>query len=384
MADTENGVKDKPSLETTRAENDARWSGRLDEVRSGALLTALDPFAKAYLGLFLAIDRTLSPTQRVYEIAGPELAQAALEGMRATLRRDDLPSPKEIGAARAQRRELPASYVALAGADMLFETSPGPFLQLPAETLASILCLHYSNASEHDGAWVSRIVHGRQDVTAPALRDFWLELVRGGQDHLPGFEQVLQDDGLQEVLAETILPLLREWLRCSDVVLKDLLHAALCCADHNEVLAVVQEHLRSESIGRVRRRVYWLAAAFLLEPQRYGPDLLDIIGRTREKVMRLLDFVYPMLARGFVRLPPMEMAHLIRIIAPVIRPHRDSRERNDDNMPKVLWLIDSLGRDRDPESPRAIEWLRNVRVMGIYTDALDRAAAAQEATTADR
>jgi hypothetical protein len=374
-------VKEKPSLETTRAENDARWSGRLDEVRAGELLTALDPFAKAYLGLFLAIDRTLSPERRVQEIAGPELAQAALQGMAATVRRGGLPTPAEIGAARIRREELPESYVVLAGANMIAAASPDELLQLPADTLAAILCLHYANASEHDAPWVSRLVHEHQPVAAPALRDFWLELVRGDQDFLPGFEQVLKEADLNRVLAETVVPLLREWNRCTDAVLKDLLHAAMCCADHYELLEVVEDHLRSEPVTRVRRRVYWLAAAFLMEPQKYGKDLLDIIGRTREKVMRLLDFAYPMLQRGFVRLPPMELAHLIRIIAPVIRPHQDSRDRDDDNMPKVLWLIDTLGHDRNTEAADAIEWLQGVRVMGVYEDALVQAANAQRETS---
>jgi hypothetical protein len=375
------GMKDKPSLETTRADNDARWSGQLEQIRRGDLLAALDPFAKAYLGLFLAIDRTLSPERRVREIAGPDLAQAALEGMVAAVNRGALPSPATIGTARVQRRDLPETYVVLAGADMLAQSSPDVLLQLPAETLASILCLHYANASEHAATWVSDIVHRRQDVSAPALRDFWLELVRADQDFLPGFEQVLKEPDLNRVLAETVVPLLREWTRCTDAVLKDLLHAAMCCADHYELLAAVEEHLRSEPLTKVRRRVYWLAAAFLMEPQRYGEDLLDVIGRTREKVMRLLDFVYPMLANGFVHLPPMELAHLIRIIAPIIRPHHDSRDRDDDNMPKVLWLIDALGRERNPDAEQAIQWLHEVRVMRVYQEALERARDAQRIAT---
>jgi hypothetical protein len=376
-------MKDKPSLETTRAENNARWSGQLEPIRSGELLAALDPFAKAYLGLFLAIDSTLSPERRVGEIAGPELAQAALEGMVAALHSSGLPSPAAIGAARAQRRDLPETYVVLAGADMVAQSSLNALLQLPAENLASILCLHYANASEHAAPWVSEIVHRRQEVSAPALRDFWLELVRADQDFLPGFEQVLKESDLNRVLAETVVPLLREWTRCTDAVLKDLLHAAMCCADHYELLAAVEEHLRSEPVTKVRRRVYWLAAAFLMEPQQYGEDLLDIIGRTREKVMRLLDFVYPMLANEFVRLPPMELAHLIRIIAPIIRPHHDSRDRDDDNMPKVLWLIDALGRDRNPEAEQAIQWLQEVRVMRVYHDALERAKNAWRISTTE-
>ncbi len=71
------------------------------------------------------------------------------------------------------------------------------------------------------------------------------------------------------------------------------------------------------------------------------------------------------------------LASLLYMIAPKFRPGRDQFGRLDDNVQKIVWLFELLGQDSSVEGRQAIQRLRQIRVMRLYSESLDRAEQAQ-------
>jgi hypothetical protein len=98
-----------------RKDNDERLLGRLDDLRRGEDMQVLEPFARAYLGMFYEIDDRIDPQKKVAMLANSEVASAVMEGFISSLHRNDIPPPYEIGECLSQDESIPVGYVVLAG-----------------------------------------------------------------------------------------------------------------------------------------------------------------------------------------------------------------------------------------------------------------------------
>lgn len=361
-------------FEETRAENDERLLGKIDSVASGTDIDALEPFARAYLGLFLDIDSNIAPRERIAMLANPELAVAVTDGFVAALERLDLPSPVDIGDALVRGEPFIQGFIVLAGMDIASQRGERTVLDLNESTLAAALCFHYANATYHEDIWLRTLLRERPQLSATTLLEFWEPQVRAQLDALPGLSELLADDELSDVLGRILIPLLKNWQACTWRTQRTLLLAALRYVDHRVLAGTASERLEHLPREQVRKYTFWLATAFLLEPERYVADLQPYCGRSKEKILPLLDFVTSVLAdeRKFnLELSPLALAELINVIAPRFAPQEDRYGQLSENTEKVLSLFDRLAADHSEQAKEAVDMLRGVRVMGIYSDKLD-------------
>lgn len=367
-------------FDQARLRADERLAEHADELRRGRLPQALEPFAKAYLGLFLDIDEHLEPAQRVNLLADEPLATAIREGFVAVLERSDLPTPQEIGARFARGERLSLGYVVLAGVDIVARARPQALLELPAPTLAAALCFYHINTPSHHMAWGARLLAERTDVCVDALHGLWRELTPVLSDHLPGLRPVLRNRDAEAVRCALTLPLLEQWTQCKENVLRELLLAALRCADHQSLLDLARSRSSALDEKDVKKSIYWLTCAYMLSPVEFAQPLADYAGRWREKTLPLLDFSAAVLAQEKefrLQIDPQQVAHLLRIIAPTFRRNAPLTGGLDAVSSKVMELFERLARDHSPGALAAVHDLQAVRVMRIYSDVLDDVAARQ-------
>lgn len=368
-------------FEEIRAKADANLGGRLGDVAGGADLVALEPFAKAYLGLLLDIDDALAPAQRVALLADEPLATAVLDGFVAALGRDDLPRPDEIGAALRRDTLEPVGYVVLAGLDRLNSSNADPLRAVPEATLAAALCFQFANTPSHIQPWLAPLLVRRPDLVVAAFSAFWVQLLPAAREHLPGLRMLLATNDARPALQRLLPQLLTAWSGCRAQVLRDLLFAAFRTLDHPVLLKLARDRLADNGELEVRKRVYWLATAFLLDPGAFAAELADYVGRWREKTLPLLDFTVAVLsdAEAGASLGPVALGHLLGIIAPTLRRNEHLTGGLDAASDKVLWLFDRLAEHSDEQARQAVARLRRIRVMRVYADVLDRVAARQAA-----
>ena len=362
----------------TRYENDVNLLPQLDDIRCGKAVDALARFAKAYLGMFLEIDNSRPPCERVYELANDSLGDALLAGFVALLNDQRHPGASQIAAAHLAGDSDAAGFVVLAGTDLIAGRSIDDVLALPDATLEAALAYSVVNNTYESDSWVVPLLVARPAVARASLGVLWDAFTSAGVSHLPALSLVLRET--PQLGGQLVLPVLQRWHNFDKRTLRGLLLAALAHADRAQLAVVAAGALTQQQSMELRCRLYWLATAFLIAPQDYGAALAGFAGRSKEKILPLLDFSLAAMSPGHgapLRLAPAALGQLIRIIAPKFPPQQDSFGDPCDNTLKVLRLYFALAASDAVAGHEIVQHLRDVRVMRTWFGVLDYVAQLQ-------
>lgn len=369
----------------TRQENDEQLLGRLDAIQSGLDLEVLEPFAKAYLGLFYDIDSRVPSTERIGLLANPELATAIRAGFIAALQRPDLPACTAITPQCPDQPTPPLAYVILAGMDMLAtrsgKGSEQDILSLSDTTLQAALCYHLTTNTFHDDAWYSRLLIEKPQLAADALLMMWQPLLAQKVRVLPGLHEIIKNADYKTVFALVIIPLLQQWPDCRANDLSVWLYRAMLDADQGDLSQIIMEITRDMENLPLRNKVYWLASGFLLDPEVHGQGLINFMGQDKIKLLPLLDFTQAVLAEesGRSSLSAMGYAYLIRCLASRFTPQEDQHGNLGEITMNVLWFFYQLATFQDEKGQEALHWLQTVRVLKLYKDVFKHMQQVQQA-----
>lgn len=360
-----------------RAENDHSLLARLDTIQQGEALDVLAPFAKAYLGLFLDMDNSIAPEQRIDVLANTTLARAIQQGIQAVLLRTDHPDAGIIAKSLLDEAPLDRGYIVLAGIQHLMVSSPEQLLQLPDATLSAALCFHYTNKTNCPDEWIHIILQQRQKQSVDILTAFWLYLIDHGSEYLPGVEAILNSPQHRHLASQLVLPLLQHWTQCRKKILRGLLLTALLCADQKALRDLADHALHTWNPNEPGRYALWLATAYLVAPELYLAQLSDYLGRSRERMLPLLDYIVLALMQDTEQRYPLSATALIGLlqsIAPKFTPQVDRHGNLCDNSLRVMYLFYRLAICRDPHAATAMTRLGQIRVMKLYSAILDYVA----------
>jgi len=356
----------------TRVENDERLANQHDAIRNAETIEALEPFAKAYLGLFLEIDSTFEPEQRIRFIASDDLADAVIQGLSVALHNlKSIPTPFDIGKKMAAKERLEIGYVVLVGMDILVKDTDAigdAFSQLSSEILGAALCFHYANSCEFRNSWLNALIEYDRDLVTHTLQQFWLAQMDKGVRYLPGLGEQLKTQQGQQLVGDIILPVLSGWSGYKKKTLNVLLAIALRYADAEKLLPIIENIYKTETTLNPRMRMVWLTSAFILNPDAYWQQMIDYTYRSKEKLLPLLDFSVALLDE--VRLNVDVLTKIIRLIAPKFPPHIDDFGQLAANPTKTLRLFYELANRKELISDE-VAWLRTARVMKIVSPILD-------------
>ncbi len=146
----------------SQQENDARLAGQHDDIRNASKTEILEPFAKAYLGLFLEIDSSFPPQQRVRFIASKQLCSAIMQGLAIAIYNvNNLPSITAIGQAMVVEERIELGYVLLASTALCLRNNVNmeqAFKQIRPDVLSAALCFHFTNSSVFRDKWLSALI----------------------------------------------------------------------------------------------------------------------------------------------------------------------------------------------------------------------------------
>ncbi len=355
----------------TRAENNKQLAGQHTQIRSGKNTDILEPFAKAYLGLFLEIDNTFSPEQRIHFLVSDDLAEAIIEGLVNVLSSNRFPTPAEIGKKMADGERFEVGYIVLAGMDLLvkkYSESDKAFSLLDKQVLASALCFHYANSNDFRNIWVDAFFSYDRVLLSQTFQEFWAVQIKKDVSYLPGLGEQLKTRKGQERVGEIILPILSAWHGYKKKTLGVLLAIALRYADKNQLLTIVEKILETETNLNPRMRIVWMTTAFIIRPDGYWQQMQDYTYRSKEKLLPLLDFSVALLDE--ISLNVDVLTKIIRLVAPKFPPHIDDFGELAANPQKTLRLFYELG-NRTELLTSQLDWLRSARVMKIVSPVLD-------------
>ena len=332
----------------------------------------LHHLAEAYFGEFVDVGGE-SPMDRLRELLGDEhLVQAALAGLRQSVRRSDLPSDTEIMRLGAEKQFHVLALPFMAGLEEAVETAPGASITIDEEQVRLGLAINFadptfSSISPAPG-WLPSVLEVHPSIVADVLIRCARPLMRAGRDLQLVFYDLAWSAEYMVVARLASVPLLQAFpTRCTQRQLEGLsflLQAALLHGDDAPILQLVRRKLAHRSMN-VSQRVYWLAAGLLASPNTYQKELESYVFGSERRVRHLAEFLA---VRHFPtplveQLDPRALQLMMRLLGTSYRPRRPpsgKAYRIDHDMQvsdSIEGFIDGLGSSPSPTATEAIEAL---------------------------
>ena len=286
---------------------------------------------RASLGLLLALAQTHyegrrirgpSSEARLLEALGGDerLANLALDAIRRTIERTDLPSVEQLVRLQDQNQVSAVVWPVLVG---LNDWPPDAVVELAQDRLrVALACRLLQLGLAQEVPWYQRCVRERPDLVAEVLVRVGRALLGSGETSFPDLHQFPRDDDHSEVAHRATVPLLRAFparapkaqFALLDVLLRSgLRHLVSDSGDRASLRSVIESKVRQKSTTRIAR-VRWLAAGLVLEPDRFLPELADEVHGAETRLRSLADFFTPFVLEGHEGLTPKATGFLIRAL----------------------------------------------------------------------
>jgi hypothetical protein len=274
------------------SENRARLQQEFDQdieqIRNGMHLGWLQHLALIYYGIYPDTDRSLSPRERLSAWIGERRVAAAVEALRATLSRGDLPSFNDVMALTANHEHFDWWYAALAGLDERLAAG-GSFADLSDDFLKGMLVFDITN-SLTEPPWRRAMVERRPELARDAyVAVAHLRLSRNEQ-FAEGLGELLREAPFEPFRPAIVIDLLRQFPNADRFRLGELLDAIVALpSTHQQYLQLVPLVLSGAVAADGPQRDLWLVTAYLIAPATYENAVLQRATVRRELVFDLRD-----------------------------------------------------------------------------------------------
>lgn len=286
----------------------------------------LHDLASAYLGHLIDADgQTGLERLQSFLNGDEELTSAALEGLRRSIERPDLPAVNEILELDVKGRMHYIRQACLAGMEERYKSDPSQVLDLSDTVIEKVVAFQYTYSS-NEQAWFKVCVRDRPNVVAKVLIKHVMMQVKGKKEHINGIYPLANDEEYEGVALLAVAPLLRAFpsrvnKKLSSSVLGNLLKAALRYLSDQELTNIINEKLAVKTMD-VTQRIYWLAAGIVVDFFQYEAANDVFMGRSRNRRQIFASFFNDRFEHWLVRdgMHVGCLSYLIRLFAPVCSP----------------------------------------------------------------
>lgn len=328
-----------------RKEQDAQWEAtvrsNLDALRGNrAPPGLLEGLAWQYLG---TLDEYAIGPRRGWRIQAPDLRSAAMEGLRGTPWRDDVPDERELFRLQREGRRHLLGLPFLAGLDAVEREDPRRLDSMGEARQRRALAFYYLEATGRleTPEWYRRLVATKPELTAAVLVRWAKGTFRRDRPTVVHLDALLRHAEYSEVARRAVLPLLTafpvrkkaDWHPVLDL----LLWAAVARADRKEFLDIVARKLGAKSMT-VAQCAHWVAAGLAAAPSQYH-DRFEEMTRDEEILREAAGFLCSNLPTPFPR-ERCEVATLrllVTRLGGMFPPNDPGADEDDDRAMAHIW-----------------------------------------------
>ena len=222
------------------------------------------------------------------------LTQAALQGLRSTPDRPDVPEPEEILALHRKGRMHYLEWPFLAGLAEIERTAPEDAAQWDSDRIRKALTFYYCVPhGDYRPKWYRRLLEARPEVVARVQVRFAVSEFRSDSELIYKLWELAHDPKHAQVARHASLPLLRAFpTRCQLKQLSgldDLLWTAIQHADRVSCEELIATKLSRKSMNHAQR-AHWLAAGLVVAPAIYRERLSDFVQGREKQVQQVATF----------------------------------------------------------------------------------------------
>ena len=301
-------------IEASREETDRRREQWIDHIRANvdalrenqadpALLFRLgrayfDRYRKAGMG-------RLVQGELAEVLEHHELGEVALDGLRQTVWRQDVPEIDEIVQLSSESHISPLGPPFLAGMDIMDREDPEQLERLSRHRMRLALAFYYSTPTDGgpDPAWYLRWLDSRPELVADVLVQCATAAIHNGKDYFAGMYELAHRQNHAEVARHASMALLSTFPLCCDSqqlkTLDHLLWSAIQHADRDSLQALIEERL-SLDIIHLAQRVHWLAVGVVIAPETHLRSLETWVSGDDDLAREAAAFFCPGMRRSFL------------------------------------------------------------------------------------
>jgi hypothetical protein len=315
-----------------------------------------------------------------YSENGYEAMTAAESGFRYCPERDDLPTVKEIIDLSIKQREHYIRLPCLLGMDLRWRNSAAEIESLDDDILRKMIAFRLTYGVESAPEWFVYLVQRRPQLVADVLIPYASSTLKAGQSFVDSIYPLENDPDYKSV-AIIVVPRLLEIFpvrarKQQLFPLDHLLKAAIRYVP-KEIFPTVKKKVAAKSMD-VAQKIYWLAAATLLDAENSELALWRYVGKSQVRADHLSSFFSGGRASiGDYELSPQMIGKFIEIAAPHAQldwPDRGGlvtgAMRQGD---QVRALITSLSMMTTPAAAQELDRLLGIPVLHKLKFSLERA-----------
>jgi hypothetical protein len=275
-----------------------------------------------------------TPAERFNDLCdnGDEILEAAEMGFRACVVRTDLPTVDEFIALRTQQQGHWAQIPCLIGMDLRWQDNPLAIDALPDNILRRMIAFGLparAYSTTNIPAWFSKLVKDRPALVADVLERYAIAILNSKQDDVYDICFLADDPSYREVALLVVPALLIEFpLRARGNIFPDLSVRPKHLKNLQSLLAAAKLYDMPELADIVRKKatlienkdmdddqkIYWLAAAMLLDPVHHQAALWEYVGADSDRISNLYQCVNGQI--DLTHLPADVLERLIELFLP--------------------------------------------------------------------
>ena len=381
-----------------RCQQEDQW---LNHVRSNeaalrenrAAPALLDRMAQAYFGQFynLNVDGPKGIEKLLKGDAG--LIDAALQGLRGSIHREDVPDIGEILDLREKGSRHYIGWPFLAGLAEVERLAPEDPSRWDTARIRKALTFYYCTPhADYRPHWYRRLLEACPEIVADVQVRFAVSEFRSERESIYKLWELAHDPEHAQVAQHASLPLLHAFpTRCRLKqlhALDSLLWAAIQHADRALLQELIERKLSRKSLN-VAQRVYWLAAGALVSPKAYKDPLRDFLEGQQSRIRHLPVFLCNDDPVRFsfheLNIPLLEL--LIRLIGSYAGPNQWSEDGWVTPVMEASSLVDKLiqciAASPDQLATAALDTLHTDPALADWRDVLSKAQDAQRVIRRD-
>ena len=255
----------------------------------------LHDMATAYFGHFVDSEGE-TPTERLRNFLGhdEDLVQSALEGLRRSLDREDVPKVGDIIKLFTKDRTYLLCRSILAGLEEVTRHTPNHVLQLSDEQIRQAIAVYLTEGTGEDPDWYKTLLASRPELVAEVMTKYVTAALRCNKQHITGLYSLAYIDAYSPVARTASLIMLKVFpVRSTNQQLSsldELLKAALRHTDRQALLALIDKKLSLSSMN-MAQRVHWLVSGMIVMPDKYLQPLADFTKAHEKRVQHLAGFL---------------------------------------------------------------------------------------------
>ena len=225
------------------------------------------------------------------------LIDAALQGLRGTIARKDVPDVDEIVDLSSENRMHYLGWPYLAGLEEIERTAPeeDPAQWDDARIRKGLAFLYCNPLTKNPPEWYQQLLAARPEIVAEVQVQVAASELRRGREHVSKLAELAHDKAHAQVAKHASLPLLRAFpTRCKLGQIENLdylLWAALQYADRASLWELIDRKLSRRSMNDAQR-VYWLASGIIVSPRTYNDRLREFVQGREGRLRQLVKFFY--------------------------------------------------------------------------------------------